>query len=437
MASTELPRGKDSAIYSQGAIWSRLIDRVRTDESSGGGAARPDSFVYIVGDRGGGKSTILETFLHPDRDAAAGIKPTETLDFTFVRKQQKHAIERKDVANVWEISGAADFIARVAESEHLFLTPKQVATATVVIVLDLSRPHAALRSLHAWLGRIRARLGHVFAKFARRKSKVPDQLKQRARRAYGGQHEDLAASPSPVDVTGISVVIVANKFDAFRDEDPELKRVMARTLRYFAHVNGATLVYAQHAGDAKNCRITQANVSLVLNHFLFSGADRRLPQKGAVQTDHLGPVFLPVGADHLRDVGAPRRGGAGAAAGGGRAESDLGAAWEAVFSQVFPTPADGVGAGEGGGVDRAEGAAGPEGEGEYAEADIDALCARKLEELESYRKHVAAEQTQQQPRRRSHHAGGRDQGGRRRQSNAVATAMAGAMRQANRRSSVF
>ena len=91
MASTELPRGKDSAIYSQGAIWSRLIDRVRTDESSGGGAARPDSFVYIVGDRGCGKSTILETFLHPDRDAAAGIKPTETLDFTFVRKQQKHA----------------------------------------------------------------------------------------------------------------------------------------------------------------------------------------------------------------------------------------------------------------------------------------------------------------------------------------------------------
>ena len=42
MASSELPRGKDSAIYSQGAIWSRLIDRVRTDESSGGGAARPE-----------------------------------------------------------------------------------------------------------------------------------------------------------------------------------------------------------------------------------------------------------------------------------------------------------------------------------------------------------------------------------------------------------
>jgi len=54
--------------------------------------------------------------------------------------------------------------------------------------------------------------------------------RQRAAKAYGAGHEDLAAV-GPY-LPGVSVVLVATHWDAFRDQDAELRKVMARALRH-------------------------------------------------------------------------------------------------------------------------------------------------------------------------------------------------------------
>ena len=40
---------------------------------------------------------------------------------------------------------------------------------------------------------------------------------------------------------GVSVVLVATHWDAFRDQDAELRKVMARALRFVAHTHGCHL----------------------------------------------------------------------------------------------------------------------------------------------------------------------------------------------------
>lgn len=381
-----------SAIYTTGGVWSKLVERVKQDSKKPSdnpqAASRPDSFLFVVGERGCGKTTLLNAFLHPATDKSrpvAAPKPTEGLDYTFARKSSSLAnVERKDVANIWEVSGTEAFRDEVASADNLFITPRQVATCTVLVVLDLSRPWAALESLTGWLGRIRGRLDEVYDKFNRRGSKIPSQLRARAKKSFGSKRDDEAS----IDHTGISVVVAANKYDTFCDEDAELRKIMARTLRYVAHTNGATLLYTSgRGGGDKESRNTLGNLRHVLNHYLFTGADRKLPSKGAVQTDHLRPLYIPGGADHLRDIGRPK---AEAAGGGG---DDRGGAslqeWRTVFQRFFARPEGEEGAGRAG----AEGAEGDPTE-KFAEGEIDSMREQKLRELDEYRRQVALDQQQ-------------------------------------------
>ena len=43
--------------------------------------------------------------------------------------------------------------------------------------------------------------------------------------------------------SGVTVVIVATKYDSFKSADAELKKVMSRALRYLAHTHAAGLFY--------------------------------------------------------------------------------------------------------------------------------------------------------------------------------------------------
>ncbi|QDZ22643.1 light intermediate chain of dynein [Chloropicon primus] len=390
-AEKEKPR---EAIYTKGGVWHKLIERVKIESKqtdTAQAASKPDAFLFIVGERGSGKTTLLNAFLHPggsdkNRMAATKPKPTEGLDYTFARKSSSLAnVERKDVANIWEVSGTESFKKEVAHSDNLFITPRQVATATVLIVVDLSRPWEVLNSLTGWLARVRVRLDEVYDKFNRRGSKIPSQLKARAKKAFGSKHED----DGKIDHTGVSVIIAANKYDTFCDEDAELRKIMARTLRYVAHTNGATLVYTSNKGgsNSKDSRNTLNNLRHVLNHYLFTGADRKLPSKGAVQNDHLQPLFMPGGADHLRDIGRPKAGG-----GGSQDDAREGIQeWKAVFQRFFTPQAD----------EESENKP-PQEEGnpnsQFREDEIDAMREQKLRELEEYRRQVQLEQHQSKRR---------------------------------------
>lgn len=66
----------------------------------------------------------------------------------------------------------------------------QVATAVVAVVVDLSQPSEALRSAVSWLQLVRTKLQYTFDWLEQKGSKLPEQLRLRARKYIGSSHED-------------------------------------------------------------------------------------------------------------------------------------------------------------------------------------------------------------------------------------------------------
>jgi dynein light intermediate chain 2 len=68
----------------------------------------------------------------------------------------------------------------------------QVATAVVVVVLDLSDPASVLPQALHWLGLVNTKLTATYGLFERKGLQVPEQLRARASAALFAQHPDKA-----------------------------------------------------------------------------------------------------------------------------------------------------------------------------------------------------------------------------------------------------
>ncbi len=100
----------------------------------------------------------------------------------------------------------------------------QVTTGVVVIVVDLSDPAGLLPTLMWWIEAVKRKLGATYEKFEKKGLQLPEQLRQRAKSKLYSANEDKDA----VYHSGISLVIAATKYDAFKNQDPEVKKVMSR-----------------------------------------------------------------------------------------------------------------------------------------------------------------------------------------------------------------
>eukprot|EP00227_Mantoniella_beaufortii_P016060 CAMPEP_0197596268 /NCGR_PEP_ID=MMETSP1326-20131121/24667_1 /TAXON_ID=1155430 /ORGANISM="Genus nov. species nov., Strain RCC2288" /LENGTH=307 /DNA_ID=CAMNT_0043162735 /DNA_START=165 /DNA_END=1085 /DNA_ORIENTATION=+ len=282
-------------------IWTQILDQNKEAAKKSGDAGRPDAVLFVVGSRGSGKTTLVSRFLYPDK--ADVPKPTEGMEYNYARKTHATNIERKDVAHIWEISGTRQFADEATEQENIFMGMRQVTTAVVLIVVDLSKPHEVLPTLEYWLSRVKARTDATFGKLEKRGSKLPEQLRARSKKVFGATHEDSAG---PIAHSGVTVVIAATKYDAFKSADTELKKVMSRTLRFLAHTNAAALFYlgglrggspsasaanldAASTDDPATDRAALNQFRAYLNHLIFTGADKKFPARLNLETDHLKP----------------------------------------------------------------------------------------------------------------------------------------------------
>ncbi|GMH33018.1 hypothetical protein BSKO_00852 [Bryopsis sp. KO-2023] len=267
---------QQSAIHTPKSLWAKIIEKSRAESRKPDG--RPDAFVFFLGAQRGGKSTLLNRFLYPDRVDIP--KPSEGLEYTYARRSRENDHEKKDIAHIWEFGGGEDLACELGGVESVFLGAKQVTTAVVVIVVDLSEPSQVLPELLKWMNLVKQRLGTTFEKLEKRGSKLPEQLRIRARKALYGGNEDRDV----VEHSGISVVVAATKYDKFMNQDAELCKVMARTLRYVAHTNGAHLLYlggldgkrpAEEQSNLKT-KVLLDNFRRVLNHLIFSGLEKKM-----------------------------------------------------------------------------------------------------------------------------------------------------------------
>ncbi|GFH16582.1 dynein 1b light intermediate chain, partial [Haematococcus lacustris] len=116
--------------------------------------------------------------------------------------------------------------------------------------------------------------------------------------------------------SGISLVIAATKYDSFKNADPEVKKVMARTLRWLAHAHGAFLMYLgglhvlSGASDTSKDAVAERNqldsFTRLTNHLIFTGLEKKPVLKQQPQVDHSEPLMVPAGTDRFKDIGRPR-----------------------------------------------------------------------------------------------------------------------------------
>ncbi|KAJ1639573.1 hypothetical protein T492DRAFT_584776 [Pavlovales sp. CCMP2436] len=192
--------------------------------------ANQESEVIVVGAKNSGKSSLVLGFVNKV-DAP---KPTTALEYKYARYSSKEG-SKVIIANIWELAGDT----QLAQLLDVVLSPAKLARSQVIIVADLSKPAEVLRTVNYWLDAVRARVDTC----------TREMRKTEAGQAALKQLEPHSQSTAPeVRPVGVPVLIVASKFDAFEEmsqSSTEYLQVMAKTLRYFAHANGASLVYTR------------------------------------------------------------------------------------------------------------------------------------------------------------------------------------------------
>lgn len=266
-------------------IWSQVLEANK--QAKRGLTDKGDTNVLVVGSKGAGKSTLVSRFLNPeDQDTA---KPTMGLDYVFARRTSQG---EKQVAHIWELGGGED----QASLMDAVITPENLRNFVCVVCVDLSKPSTVLESLVFWLDRVRKRIDSCLRVMSEKKSTVPDKLKAKSKESFGADHPDadlVNLCPCPILITG-------TKFDTFQSQDGEYRKIMGRTLRFLAHVNGASLYYASCRDKSQ---LTQYRS--ILNHAFFGGQQSAAAAK--VVIDHSKALCVRAGTDQISGIGAPPR----------------------------------------------------------------------------------------------------------------------------------
>ena len=170
-------------------IWTDVLALNKADAKARGDVGRPDAALFVLGASGSGKTTLLRRILYGGGDGqkladSAPPKPGEGMEYHYARRARGGDSDRKDVAHVWEISGARAFADAISSKESVFFGARQVTTATALIVVDLSKPHEAVPTLEYWLRKTRAAVDRTFDKLRKRGSRLPEQLVNRHKKQF-------------------------------------------------------------------------------------------------------------------------------------------------------------------------------------------------------------------------------------------------------------
>lgn len=310
-----------------------------------------ETTVLVAGSKQAGKSTIIHRFL--DR-SSEGPKPTLALEYTYGRKSRANDMG-KDIVHIWELGGGTASI----ELMESVATVNSIETMKCVLVLDLSKPAELWGTLETMLGALKSRVERISSDLISKDSVVPQQLKKKAWESLGEEHPDK----DTLDPIPIPIVIVGTKYDLFQDFEPEQRKVICKTLRFVAHMNGASILFASDKDEGMLSRCKR-----MFNALAFNGASSR-----SVVLDYDKPLIVPAGTDTLSQIGTPSLLNDELRKQGIRNPIDL---WQAAYEQYFP-PANGG---------DTQLPADPCADQTYVEQPVDDMRAQKSEELERYKR---------------------------------------------------
>eukprot|EP01059_Diplonema_ambulator_P002720 TRINITY_DN12379_c0_g1_i1.p1 TRINITY_DN12379_c0_g1~~TRINITY_DN12379_c0_g1_i1.p1 ORF type:complete len:392 (+),score=76.54 TRINITY_DN12379_c0_g1_i1:46-1176(+) len=248
----------------------------------GGNVEMQDINVLVVGGKRAGKSTLIQKFIK--REESAQPKPTTALEYCHGRREEGKKIQ---TAHFWEVGGGSELHMLM----DVVINPENIHTLVLVIVLDLSNPSSLWETLMSSLDRSNKRIQECYEKMRSKGNTNPDKLLQRHRRKMGEDHPDADS----FHLNGIPTIIVANKYDLFHD-DQHIK-VMAKTLRYMAHIQGAHLIWCSTRDEKDMTKWRSMLANVVFNTPFL---------EKYMNSDYtVGPLLLWQGRDSLASIGPP------------------------------------------------------------------------------------------------------------------------------------
>jgi dynein light intermediate chain 2 len=320
-----------------------------------------DVTILFCGAKRSGKTSLIDRYINPQKDEKDVPKPTVALDYKYAR----HTVEgsaSKVLAHIYDLSGT-DVTAEVLS---IPVSATSAGNLVLAVVVDLSEPHNVLPSLDRWLQQLRAQASKSLDALAKESALGAKRVEavRAARLAAFEGHADLAQ----MQQFPVPLVILGTKWDVLAGNDvtPDQRKSLCRALRFFAHANGAHLVFTSLKDKA-----AMANVRNLLRWLLFGVP----PSKGmAEQLDPHKPLCVVAGKDSMANIGGPSRGKASASG------------WAEAISAEFPD------------LKKAEGGKKAEGDQvaedllKFPESAVDGTVEQRQEELQAYRKQAERNQ---------------------------------------------
>lgn len=327
-------------------IWDLAISLQNQKSLTGedSAARQKEASLVFLGSKGVGKTTLIHRFL--EREEAP--KQTLALEYTFGRKTNQNLV--KDVCHIWELGGGALYTNLVETP----LSPEKLLTTAVVLVVDLARPERLWAAVTELVSSLAEYIGAALRTERARGLGLEERLACEAAARVGEDHGDRPnIRPFPVPL-----LILGGQYDKFQDFEPEKKKIICRSLRFLAHLNGASLQFSscRDPGLVKRAR------DLLSHHGFGSPAGQGLAQ------DYNKPLIIPAGSDSFQAILGP----------GGAAEAPR---LEVVRHQLethFPQEEEGGGS--------VAGREDPARDPAFREPEVDMLRGQKDEDLARYRR---------------------------------------------------
>ena len=185
-------------------------------------------------------------------------------------------------------------------STQVVLRPERLACCIAVITLDLSEPENVLSTLQQWLSELRQHVDTISGELRHQGGAIADivaSARDASTQLWTGHPDMTVEALEPVQLIGVPIVIIANKWDVFESayDEGEYRKLVCRSLRFFAHQAGASLLCMRHR-DKQSTSVLRS----LLYHMVFGTAPTR-----TVQLDHSKALVVPASADTFASVGKP------------------------------------------------------------------------------------------------------------------------------------
>ncbi|KAG8231893.1 hypothetical protein J437_LFUL011726, partial [Ladona fulva] len=250
-------------------------------KESGTAAQSGDRALLILGSKGAGKSTLINSLQGKNELP----KPTLALEYSFLRRSGKSLVY-KDVCNIWELGGGLLFSDIASVPIKYSGSLNKIA---VILMLDLSNPQQLWITLEHYL----MKLIKILSEYADKHGLSEEVTKNSWERLSGMHHHQ---DKSFIEPFPIPLLIIGGKYDVFKQFDIEDKKLICQTLRNISHSYGATLVFY----SSKDQVLLKRGKDLLTQYAFYTSISN--VNKNIVQ-DFLKPLFIPAGADSFQQIG--------------------------------------------------------------------------------------------------------------------------------------